>query len=156
AFINGWLDAAPPTMQFVDGCESKGYRANDEYTFLKTADLVRNTALRLVAPENREKYLSQVQTSFGIYLDAYTNLPSSRWYIDPKGLTPTERLKTNVTYAANASNEYVWTWGEKYRWWPVTGKDAEKQVKAEHWDEVLPGIKEVLQNIFAPTTPSLA
>lgn len=155
AFINGWLDAAPPTMKFVDGCELQGYKANDEMTFLKTADIVRNTALNLVAPENRGKYLSQVQTSFGIYLDAYLNPPTSRWYIDPKGATPTQRLKTNIAFAADASSEYVWTWGEKYRWWPVTGKDAEAQVSAEYWHEVLPGINEALESVFKPATQDL-
>jgi len=155
AFINGWLDGAPATMQFVDGCESKGYRANDEYTFLKTAELVRNGALNLVAPENREKYLAQVQTSFGIYLDAYANPSTSRWYIDPKGSTPAQRLKTNITYAANASTEYVWTWGEKYRRWPVEGK-AVAQVKAEYWEEVLPGINDAFTDVFHPATTDIS
>jgi len=155
AFINGWLDAAPSTMKFVDGCELQGYKANDELTFLKTADIVRNKALNLVAPENQKKYLSQVQTSFGIYLDAYLNPPTSRWYIDSKGLTPTQRLKTNVTFAADASSEYVWTWGEQYRWWPVTGKQAESQVKPQYWEEMLPGINEALTSVFEPTTQTL-
>jgi len=124
-------------------------------TFLKTADLVRNVALNLVAPENREKYLSQVQTSFGIYLDAYTNPSTSRWYIDPKGLTSTQRLKINVTYAADASSEYVWTWGEKYRRWPVEGKAA-AQVKPEYWEEVLPGINAAFTSIFHPATRDLS
>jgi hypothetical protein len=73
AFINGWLDAAPPSMTFVDGAEMRGYLANSKQDFLDTANLTRNTALNLVALENRQKYLAQVQNSFGIYLDAYTN-----------------------------------------------------------------------------------
>jgi hypothetical protein len=140
AFISGWLDVAPPTMIFVDGAEDQGYRANSQLDFLAAANMMRNTALKLVAPENRQKYLAQVQASFGIYLDAYINPSTSWWYIDPKGSTPTQRLQTNVEYALNAANEYVWVYGEKYRWWDTQNPT----VKPESWESVLPGIRSAL------------
>lgn len=148
AFINGWLDAAPPSMIFVDGCEVQGYHANSKLDFLETANLVRNSALALVAPENRQKYRAQVQVSFGIYLDAYTNPSTSGWYIDPKGDTPTQRLQINVQSALNTANEYVWTWGEKYRWWPTPNTG----VNSESWEDKLPGINDAL---FGLTHPNL-
>jgi len=146
AFINGWLDAAPPSMIFVDGCEGQGYHANSELDFLKTANVVRNSALALVAPENRQKYLSQVQVSFGIYLDAYTNPSTSRYYIDPKGETPAHRLIENVAYALNAASEYVWIYGEKYRWWATPSKN----VNPESWEDKLPGINDGLLGLTHP------
>ena len=146
AFINGWLDAAPPSMTFVEGSESQGFHANSQLGFLYAANLMRNTALNLVAPENRQKYLAQVQTSFGIYLDAYLNPPTSSYYIDPKGSTPTQRLQTNVQYAVDAANEYVWIYGEKYRWWPTESTS----VSPQSWEDVLPGIHDALLGVTHP------
>ena len=146
AFINGWLDAAPPSMIFVDGCESQGYHANSQLDFLQTANLIRNTALNLVAPENRQKYLAQVQVSFGLYLDAYVNPPTSPWYIDPKGLSPTQRLQINAGFAAESANQYVWVYGEKYRWWPT----PTTSVNPESWEDKLPGITNALLAVTHP------
>jgi len=111
AFINGWLDAAPSTMIFVEGTEDPGYRANSQFDFLKAGNEMRQNALSLIAPENRQKYKAQVQVSFGIYLDAYVNDPSKFYYINPQGETPTERLHQNVSYAADVADEYVWIYG---------------------------------------------
>lgn len=146
AFINGWLDAAPPSMIFVDGCEIQGYLADSQLDFLRSANLMRNTALNLVAPENHQKYLSQVQASFGIYLDAYINPPTSFWHIDSEGSTPTKRLQTNVQYAIDAANEYVWIYGEKYRWWPTTNGS----VNPQSWGDVLPGVHDALLSTTRP------
>lgn len=148
AFINGWLDAAPPSMIFVDGCEGQGYHANSQLDFLQTANLIRNTALNLVAPENRQKYLAQVQVSFGLYLDAYVNPPTSPWYIDPKGVSPTQRLQINAGFAAESANQYVWVYGEKYRWWPTPSGS----VNPESWEDKLPGIT---NGLLAVTHPDL-
>jgi hypothetical protein len=139
AFINGWLDEAPPTMTFVDGCES-AYRYNSLREYLQAANDMRNTTLSLVAPENRRKYLAQVQASFGMYLDAYINPPTSTWYIDPAGDQPVRRLQANTGYALGAANEYVWVYGEKYRWWPTPNGS----VNAQSWDEKMPGTSRAL------------
>jgi len=146
AFINGWLDAAPPSMIFVDGCESQGYHANSQLDFLQAANLIRNTALNLVAPENRQKYLAQVQVSYGLYLDAYVNPSTSPWYIDPKGISPTQRLQINAAFATEAASEYVWIYGEKYRWWPTPSGS----VNPQSWDDKLPGISDVLLAVTHP------
>jgi len=146
AFINGWLDAAPPSMIFVDGCEGQGYHGNSQLDFLQTANLIRNTALDLVAPENRQKYLAQVQVSFGLYLDAYVNPPTSPWYIDPKGVSPTQRLQINAGFATESANEYVWVYGEKYRWWPTPNGS----VNPESWEDKLPGITNALLAVSHP------
>lgn len=146
AFINGWLDAAPPTMIFVDGCEGQGYHGNSQLDFLQTANLIRNTALNLIAPENRQKYLAQVQVSFGLYLDAYVNPPTSPWYIDPKGVSPTQRLQINAGFAAESANEYVWVYGEKYRWWPTPNGS----VNPESWEDKLPGVTNALLAVSHP------
>ncbi len=145
AFINGWLDAAPPTMTFVDGCESS-YLYNSQEQFLNAANLMRNSALAFVAPENRAKYGAQVQTSFGMYMDANVNPSTNHYYIDPKGETRTKRLQTIAAYAANAATEYVWFYGEKYRWWPTPSNN----INPESWEDKLPGITEALLDVTHP------
>lgn len=144
AFINGWLDAAPPTMTFVGSDGAFLYNSQEDY--LKGANLVRNEALRFVAPENRQKYAAQVQTSFGMYLDANVNPSANRWYIDPKGSTRTERMKINATYAINAATEYVWIYGEKYSWWPALDMTS----NTESWEDKLPGITQALLDVTHP------
>jgi hypothetical protein len=146
AFINGWLDAAPPTMIFVDGCEMASYYYNNRTQYLEGANMIRNEASALVAPENRAKYRAQVQNGPAFYLDAYTNPPESAWYIDSKGSTPAARLAVNAQSAVEASDEYVWIYGEKYRWWP-TGNGS---VSPQSWEDAMPGINDALVSAVNP------
>ncbi len=145
AFIDGWLDVAPPTVTFVDGCE-RAYRFNSQLEYLAAANLIRNTCQRLISPENRPKYRAQVQVSFGVYLDAYVNPPDSPWYIDPGELTPTQRLKANVTTALEVADEYVWIYGEQASWWPSPHPRSDQH----RWPELLPGIEEALWSAADP------
>jgi len=135
-FVNGWLDAAPPTLTFVDGCE-QAYRYNSRLDYLTGANLVRNKCLRLVAPENRYKYRAQVQVGFGVYLDP----PDSNRYIDPGAQTPVQRLAENVAAALDAADEYVWIYGEKASWFPSPHPLADKV----RWPEKMPGIEQALR-----------
>jgi len=149
AFINGWLDAAPPTMTFIDGCE-RAYHYNGRDTFLRSANITRANALNLVVPENRRKYKAQVQASFGFYVDAYINPPTAPWYINPQGLTPAQRLHQNLNWALEAADEYVWVYGEKYRWWDTSNPS----VKPESWEQAMPGINTAI--LSANNTSRLA
>jgi len=145
AFVNGWLDAAPPTLTIVDGCE-QAYRYNSRLDYLSGANLIRNTCGRLVAPENRYKYRAQVQVGFGVYLDAYVNPPTSSWYIDPGTQTPVRRLADNLADAVQVADEYVWIYGEKCSWWP-TPMPAPDKVR---WPQKLPGIEQALRLAVDP------
>ena len=135
AFFDGWLDAAPPTVTFVDGCESS-YLYNGAERFLAATVRIKGDAQQFVAPENRTKYRAQVQAGFGIYLDAYVNPPTAPWHIAiASNETHAARLGANVAAALRASDEYVWIYGEKFRWWPTPNKTVRPQM----WSEVLPG-----------------
>jgi len=143
AFIDGWLDAAGPGVKFVDGCEW-GYRFNSVEEFLEAAVAIKGACQRLVSPTNRAKYRSQVQAGFGLYLDAYWNPKDSKWsawYIDGKGGPRVERLRINTATALRVSDEYVWFWGEKFRWWPTPNAS----VGAKGWPEALPGCEKALR-----------
>jgi len=143
AFLDGWLDAAPPTLTFVDGDE-RGYRYNDPKDYLEAAVQIRGEFQQVISRENRAKYRAQVQVSSGLYLDAYVNPPSSPWYIDGKGGSRVRRLAENLASALRAADEYVWIYGEKGRWWP----GGNGQYKP--WPEVLPGCDTVLDNARDP------
>ncbi len=134
AMLDGWLDVAPPTVTVVDGHESS-YTYNSRAAFLEAGNMIHNTCQNLVAPENRAKYRAQVQAGFGIYLDAYWNPKDSPWYIDGQGGPRVDRLRANVSDALSVADEYVWIYGEKFRWWPTTNGG----VKPELWPEALPG-----------------
>jgi len=145
SFINGWLDVIPPTMTLVDGNEH-AYHYNSEMDYLKSANEMRNTALNMVPPEDRAKYIAQVQPSFGFYLDGYIVPSTSPWYIDSEGSPPTLRLHQNVSLALNAAAEYVWIYGEHCRWWPTDNKSVTEKT----WEEALPGIDDALLSITHP------
>jgi len=142
AFIDGWLDAAPPKMAFVDGCEN-AYRYNSAERYLESAALIRGACQTLVSPENRAKYRAQVQVGFGVYLDAYANPPTSPWL---RGGLPAGRLRANVATALRVADQYVWVNGEKHRWWPTPNRS----VKPESWPEALPGCERALAFVRDP------
>lgn len=148
AMIDGWLDAAAPQAAFVDGCES-AYLYNSRQQYLEAANLIRGACQDLVSPENRAKYRAQVQASFGIYLDAYWNpkdSPAGAWYIDGQGGPRVERLRANLQSALDAADEYVWVYGERFRWWPTSNGGVRK----ESWPEVLPGCDRILAYVRDP------
>jgi hypothetical protein len=143
AFTDGWLDVAPPTVRMVDGCEW-AYLYNSVEQYLEAALLIKGACQELVSPENRAKYRAQVQVSFGIYLDAYWNPKEPKWmpyYIDGKGGSRVDRLRANVGTALRVADEYVWVYGEKFRWWPTPNKGVREQA----WPEALPGCEDALR-----------
>ena len=139
-FIDGWLDAAPPSITLVDGCEMS-YLFNSPGQFLQAGQLIRGDCQELVSPENRAKYRAQVQVSFGIYLDAYWNSADSPWYIDGLGGSRVARLGANVASALYVADEYVWIYGERFRWWPAPNA----KVQPQSWPEVLPHCDDYLR-----------
>jgi hypothetical protein len=64
AMIDGWLDAAPPTVTLVDGCES-AYLYNSRQQFLESAIQIKGVCQELVSPENRAKYRARANAHFG-------------------------------------------------------------------------------------------
>jgi hypothetical protein len=143
AFIDGWLDAAGASVTLVDGCES-AYLYNSRQEYLEAAALIKGACQELVSPENRAKYRAQVQVGFGIYLDAYWNPKDSqwgRWYVDGLGGPRVDRLGANVQTALRVADEYVWVYGEKFRWWPTPNRS----VREQSWPEALPGCEKALR-----------
>ena len=113
------LDALPPDMILVDGCEH-GYYMDSAEAYLRAANEMRSwhgACTRLVSPENRAKYRQQVQAGFGFYLDMYLNPEGNRYYFPPLDGSRLARLERNLGFARDAADEYVWIYGEQCRWW---------------------------------------
>lgn len=150
SFLNGFLDALPPEATLVDGDESS-YLFNDELPFLQHYHMMKSPsgdALRLVDPENQDKYLRQVQAGFGIYLDAYLTPFGSRWHVQPREHeSPLDALERNIATALRVSDQYVWTWAEQGRWFPYTRTTSLTELQARPhggrgriWEEIFPGL----------------
>ncbi len=153
AFVDGWLDVAPPTLVVVEGDEDIGYRANSPAIFDRAYARLRTEIPSLLDPANRGKYRSQVLISHGLYLDAYVNSPGNAWYIDPLGGTPGARLEANAAAALHASDSgYVWIYGEAGRWWPA----REGSAPIPLWTERLKGAEVALLRAKDPAAAASA
>ncbi|MBM3888483.1 MAG: hypothetical protein FJ388_05080, partial [Verrucomicrobia bacterium] len=69
AFVDGWLDVVPSTVTFVDGAKV-AYEFTSQEEFDRAYLRLRTEAPRLIAPEHRGKFLSQLRVAFPVYLDA--------------------------------------------------------------------------------------
>jgi len=150
AFVDGWLDAAPATVKFVDGQEF-AYRWDGEAAFQAGALRVKHDCQAFITSTNRAKYRAQVQASFGFYLDAYVNPPGSSYYFGREGEPRVQRLANNLAAAVGAADEYVWIYGEQHRWWPPIAPGKKSRTA---WTEALPGIERALRNAKSPTEAS--
>jgi hypothetical protein len=143
AFIDGWLDAAPPTVTIVEGNEN-AYLYSQPEQFDRAFVQLRVEAPRLLAPEHQAKVRAQYRVGHGLYLDAHANPPGSKWHVPPLNGSGAARLEANVTAAFRASDGYVWLWGEKGRWWPGGRKESPL------WPERLPGADGALLRAARP------
>ena len=144
AFVDGWMDAAPPGLTIIEGTEDIGYRANSpaEYNAAFTRERLRLP--EFLAPENREKFARCLRIGQSLFLDAHINPPGDPWHIDHTGSTAAARLAANVASALAASDGLVWLYGEQARWWP--GGEA----NAKSWPEKFPGILAAIRRAQDP------
>lgn len=117
AFLNGMLDAANPGTAITDGNESS-YYYTDPLQYYRAFHTIRQLGLGLVAPENRSKYLAQVQCSQALYVDyLFAYWPHAT---PGRHMTPEERahwFEHNTYWALTTSDRYVWLYSEKMNWW---------------------------------------
>jgi hypothetical protein len=154
SFLNGLLDAVPPSMTLVDANENGYYIEGDAYH--RVASDMRSLtgpAFALIAPENRAKYRAQMQVGFGFYLDMYVNPEGNQYYRGPKeGGTRLDRLRDNLAAARDASDQYVWLYGEQSRWWGKLDEGRLKDTvgKGRLWEETLPGLTRTIAAVRDP------
>jgi hypothetical protein len=152
AFVDGMLDAAPPAMVLVDGCEN-GYYMDSAEEYLRAAHEMRSWnggAIRLVSTANRAKYRQQVQAGFGFYLDMFLNEATNRYYRGPLNGSRLARLERNLGFARDAADEYVWVYGEQCRWWGQQLNVPKSVGQGRVWEEAMPGITRALAYVRDP------
>ena len=142
AFLNGLLDVMPPKARFQEGTENAYKYDYAKRDFLTAKTRNSNWYLPLIEPENRVKYLTQVITGFGIYLDMYVNNDTATWYFPPVDGSRLEYLRRNVSQALSGTDEYVWIWGERGRWIDrkvVKPMNLHGGAKKGRWSDLIPG-----------------
>ncbi len=110
AFTNGMLDGIGPDITIVDGSEAT-YKAQTPEDFVRLRHAMKEKALHLIAPENREKYRRQVQAGHGIW-----PLKSCRGRFP--ATDEAKQWEKVVYHALETSDEYVWCYHECWFWWP--------------------------------------
>ena len=151
SFLNGILDVLPPGARMVDGDENSyrydadtgGYRAAAFFNAHKT--------LPLVAPENREKFRTQVSTGFAMYLDMFISDENAKWYKGPTDGSRAERFRRDMAQAIETSGGYMWFWGEKRVW--TAWKDrkfGDSRQKNLPWKTCIPDLEVAIRSAKDP------
>lgn len=148
SFIDGWWDAAPPKMIFIDGNQETGQRASSEAAFNRAYTNLRTQSSRLAAPEHRAKIRAQLLVSHGLLLDAFLPPYENSWFTDPQNGPPDARLAAHTTYALQASDGWVWIHSENGRWWPNTPEPTPEPTPV--WTDRFPGAVAALASARTP------
>jgi len=147
-FINGMLDVMPWTVKLIEGDET-GYRYESKYNWFHFARTLQAKCTQMfVDTKHLDKYRSRLSSSFPVYLDSYTDdsfAPGSQYYRDPVEGSRAAHLERNLAQASDASDEYVWLYGEKRTWIKRPEKlDARLVDDGRTWTDMFPGLSDVL------------
>jgi len=149
AFVDGWLDVVPSTVTFVDGAKV-AYEFTSQEEFDRAYLRLRTEAPRLIAPEHRGKFLSQLRVAFPVYLDAAAAPAGAKWHLPPVRGSQAARVEANVLAGLKASDDFVWFHGEHARWWPGGNP------KSPTWPEKIAGVDRALLRAAKPETAARA
>jgi hypothetical protein len=118
-FVDGLIDAVKGNSEIVDGFEpSYGYR--EPASFEKAFELMTRKAPGLMS--DPPAYRRIISAGFGLWLDY--DWRKKGWKtdtIEANYFSP-ERFQTALRSALYWSDEYVWIYTEKPRWWTSDGK----------------------------------
>ena len=147
-FFNGVLDVMPPTAVFTDGHETEGYKANNVIEYDRMLrDKFRHFP-KLVEPENRNKYFTQVRLAPAFYLDAiFLGRPAS-WSkilnLKP-GADKLAFFQRNLFAAMRSGEDYIWLYGERACWGEGRVKNFFTRLETTE-----PGIYQMVENLRCP------
>ena len=117
-FLDGMIEAATGKARLVDGHEmSYGYR--EPGLFVQAREAINVKAAGLAA--DPLKYQTVVSAGFGLWLDY--DWPKYGWKTDKveSNYFSPERFESSLRAAVEQSDEYVWIYTEKPRWWSKSG-----------------------------------
>ena len=113
-FLDGMIDASKGKTRLVDGHEmSYGYRESAAFT--RAYDAIKRDASALALDPSA--YHRLVSAGFGLWLDY--DWPKNGWNTKDteKNHFSPSRFETSLRAAIEQSDEYVWIYTEKPRWW---------------------------------------
>ncbi len=118
-FLDGMIEASNGKTRLVDGHEmSYGYR--DSAAFTRAYNAIKRDAVGFGLGS---RGLSQrVSAGFGLWLDY--DWPKNGWNtteVEKNHFSPS-RFETSLRAAIEQSDEYVWIYTEKPRWWSERGE----------------------------------
>jgi len=118
-FLDGMIEALQGKTRIVDGHEmSYGYQ--DAGAFIQAYDAIRTKSAGLAA--DRVKYQNVVSAGFGLWLDH--DWRKKGWNtadVEKNHFSPA-RFEASLRAAIEQSDEYVWIYTEKPRWWSEQGR----------------------------------
>ncbi len=114
AFLDGMLDVANDKTKIIDGFEiSYGWKQDSEFD--DGVKMMRKGALPLVA--NPDKYAHFLSSGFGLWLDRDWQKLGWNTKDVSKNYFPPEVFENSLRSALRHSDEYVWIYTQKVRWW---------------------------------------
>jgi len=140
-FLDGMVEAARGKTKLVDGHElSYGYR--DASAFIAAREVIGQHAATLAADQKR--YRRVVSAGFGLWLDY--DWRKQEWKTDQleQNYFSPGRLEASLRAAVEQSDEYVWIYSEKPRWWseqdvavdlPGAYVETVRRVRRALWDD---------------------
>ncbi|WP_437205101.1 hypothetical protein [Planctomicrobium sp. SH664] len=135
-FLDGALEACTPGTRFVDAFE-QSYPYRDAEQFAQGYERITETSLNwTIVPE---KYRQHFRAGFGVWMD--NRLKNEDWDVadfSRNYFTP-EQFTASVRAALDRSDEYVWIYTDRPRWWtnenlPKEYIEALKDAKAPATD----------------------
>ena len=113
-FLDGMVDGAKGKTKIVDGCEL-AYAYKDTSKFAKTYQTMSKGVLPIVA--DAEKYRRVFSLGFGVWMDE--DWRKHGWDTNDfsKNFYSPDAFEKSVRTALETSDEYVWIYTEKPKWW---------------------------------------
>ncbi|HWB03305.1 MAG TPA: hypothetical protein VG796_09795 [Verrucomicrobiales bacterium] len=118
-FLDGMIDAATGGTRIVDGYElSYGFKERAQFEEARREML--NESLEIAG--NPYKFRKTVSCGFGLWMDRNSHtIPWSPENFAPHWFQPHE-FEASLRNARALTDEYVWIYTEKPRWWTAAGK----------------------------------
>jgi len=152
-FFNGILDGLDPQTKLIEGNEIYTYKASSRRHFDFAIAQERMLFNSQVLPENRLKAKAQIACATAVYMDAYffdstkasayhravydVMTPGAKWN-DPVRMKAFYR---NFAEAVRDSEEYVWIYQERVRYFGRDKKYIDNKLMQEVFPQLLPYIK---------------
>lgn len=139
-FFEGMLEAALPSIEFIDGNEiSYYYLSAEDFDYGVQRILELKSA---IDPALHDKYLAQVKVSNAVFIDGLFNLWRSPRFVGYYFASDQERLdiiQHNTYHGLRSSDEYVWIYNENISYYNNSFPDAISESLKAALDKVSSG-----------------